>query len=306
MHIDRRGYAYRSERRGGRVCREYLGKGAHLQDIAFLDSYDRAQRDEQRQARRLQRAQVEAQDAEFKAYFDSVSATVRAVLESAGYHLHARSVWRKRRDAMPETIEKTAITKTATKAPKGDAHALLVPSDKAELLGLLKQAQAGDKDAAYQLRKALALPENANVRRNLAKIGDTGEMARQAVAGRIAGTNLLVAEAVEIHIENMSRELAGPCASPLEVLLAERVAFCCARLNQYETIYAQASGQGGMLIDDADHLEARIDQLHKRYLSAIKTLATVRKLQLPTVQINVGEQQVNVGTLNGAPSGQGV
>ncbi len=34
---------------------------------------------------------------------------------------------------------------------------------------------------------------------------------------------------------------------------------------------------------------------HKRYLSAIKTLAQVQKLQLPSVQFNVAEKQVNIG-----------
>jgi hypothetical protein len=37
-----------------------------------------------------------------------------------------------------------------------------------------------------------------------------------------------------------------------------------------------------------------MDRAHKRYLSAIKTLATVRKLAVPVLQINVAKQQVNV------------
>lgn len=34
---------------------------------------------------------------------------------------------------------------------------------------------------------------------------------------------------------------------------------------------------------------------HKRLLSALKTLAEVRRLMLPTVQVNIAEQQVNLG-----------
>ena len=36
------------------------------------------------------------------------------------------------------------------------------------------------------------------------------------------------------------------------------------------------------------------DRAHRRYLSAIRTLAQVRRLLTPAVQINVGENQVNV------------
>ncbi len=37
-----------------------------------------------------------------------------------------------------------------------------------------------------------------------------------------------------------------------------------------------------------------MDRAHNRYLSAIKTLATVRKLALPILQVNIAKKQVNV------------
>ena len=49
----------------------------------------------------------------------------------------------------------------------------------------------------------------------------------------------------------------------------------------------------------------RIDGAHRRYLDSIKALATVRKLQLPNVQVNIGEKQVNVANMNGAPASMG-
>ena len=36
----------------------------------------------------------------------------------------------------------------------------------------------------------------------------------------------------------------------------------------------------------------RLDKLHRRYLSAIKALAQIRKMG-PAVQINIAEQQIN-------------
>ncbi len=38
----------------------------------------------------------------------------------------------------------------------------------------------------------------------------------------------------------------------------------------------------------------RIDQAERRYVRSIKALAEVRRIQLPTVQVNIGEKQVNV------------
>jgi hypothetical protein len=38
--------------------------------------------------------------------------------------------------------------------------------------------------------------------------------------------------------------------------------------------------------------QRRLDRLHKRYLSSIKTLAQIRKLG-PAVQINIAEKQIN-------------
>ena len=42
--------------------------------------------------------------------------------------------------------------------------------------------------------------------------------------------------------------------------------------------------------------QKRLDYLHRRHLSAIKTLAQVRRLQLPVLQFNFAEKQVNVAT----------
>ena len=39
--------------------------------------------------------------------------------------------------------------------------------------------------------------------------------------------------------------------------------------------------------------QRRIDRAHRRFLSTLKTLAAVRRLALPALQINVARQQVN-------------
>jgi hypothetical protein len=48
-----------------------------------------------------------------------------------------------------------------------------------------------------------------------------------------------------------------------------------------------------MSLVQSEHRQRRIDRTHRRLISTIKTLATVRRLAIPAVQINVARQQVN-------------
>jgi hypothetical protein len=49
-----------------------------------------------------------------------------------------------------------------------------------------------------------------------------------------------------------------------------------------------------LTMKQVEHQEERRDRAHRRYLTAIKTLATVRKLALPVLQVNIAKKQVNV------------
>ena len=40
--------------------------------------------------------------------------------------------------------------------------------------------------------------------------------------------------------------------------------------------------------------DRKLSAAQRRYLRACETLARVRKLRLPTLQVNIGEKQVNV------------
>jgi hypothetical protein len=90
----------------------------------------------------------------------------------------------------------------------------------------------------------------------------------------------------------LKAELAGPDPTPLERLLADRVAACWLQLHYYEAILAQSLGN--MTIAQGHYQQRRIDSAHRRYLAAIKTLALVRKLAVPVLQVNIAKKQVNV------------
>ena len=93
-------------------------------------------------------------------------------------------------------------------------------------------------------------------------------------------------------LDAMGQELSGPEPSPLERLLVERIVMCWLHLYYAEAIYIQSMSE--LTLRQAEFHQKRITLAHNRYLSAIRTLAQVRRLGVPAVQVNIGEQQVNV------------
>ena len=96
-------------------------------------------------------------------------------------------------------------------------------------------------------------------------------------------------------LDSLRWEVAGPAPSTLERLLADRVAIGWLGLAVAEGTYHLALERGVSASDD-EFYQRRVERAQRRYLAAIKTLATVQRLGVPTVQINVADQQVNVAS----------
>jgi hypothetical protein len=92
--------------------------------------------------------------------------------------------------------------------------------------------------------------------------------------------------------------LAGPEPSVLERLLVDRVVACWIQIEYADLAYAQLATT--LTSGHRDYLQRRQDRAHRRYLSAIRTLAQVRRLVEPVVQVNIGAQQQNVATAAGS------
>ena len=108
---------------------------------------------------------------------------------------------------------------------------------------------------------------------------------------KACGKNILIQEAIVQKLDNLKAELEGPNPTPIERLLAERASLCWFIVNRYENAYVNAEGWS---IAQADLQQRKIDKAHARFLSALRTLAQVRKLALPTLQVNIAKNQVNV------------
>ena len=121
--------------------------------------------------------------------------------------------------------------------------------------------------------------------------GNLAKHAENGLIRKVAPKDLAVGEGLRKKLEAMRGELAGPALDPLERLLVERIVSCWLFLYHLETIYAS---KDSMSLELGSYYQKSIDRAHLRYLSAIKTLATVRKLALPVLQVNIAKKQVNV------------
>lgn len=157
----------------------------------------------------------------------------------------------------------------------------------ARLRALVGRAQRGDESALPALREYMKIPAIVDM------LG--GDLARQAETSLInaaAGKDLSWREALTRKLELLRAELAGPNPTPLERLLVERVVACWLQVHDADMRYAQ--GQKDCTLAWGEYQQRRQDRAHKRYLSAMRTLALVRKLALPVLQVNIARKQVNV------------
>jgi hypothetical protein len=96
------------------------------------------------------------------------------------------------------------------------------------------------------------------------------------------------------EIDTLAAELAGPKPTAAEIVLAQTAAISWFAFRLHEAQYADGvTSEGGMTLNQSEHAQRRIDRAHRRMLSTLKTLAAVRRLAAPALQINVASQQVN-------------
>jgi hypothetical protein len=163
-----------------------------------------------------------------------------------------------------------------------------------ELQALSDQAKGGDKEARKELRRVLhrSSPEV------VARASDLARWGQKVLIPTAAGKDPLMEEALVARLDLMRAEIAGQDASPLELLLTERIVSCWLLV---ETLEALVSVQLGPHLKPEQRSPMSYlryvfkwqESATRRFLSAIRELARVRKLQsaLPTLQKNI---QVNL------------
>ena len=164
-----------------------------------------------------------------------------------------------------------------------------------ELRTLSQRVEDGDKSARKELRKALreSAPEV------IYRASDISRRSQWVLAETIAGGEPLREEAIVTRLDLMCVEVAGENPTPLEVLLTERIVSSWLVVEVLEGLMNAQLKLG----EDAPRAPTNYlkfivgwqESAQRRYLSAIKELAQVRKLQsnTPGIQVNT---QINLGS----------
>ena len=273
------------------MVREYVGGGVPGELAARADALDRRRREQNAEAWRAERELIEGLDETLAWLHEATDALAGAVLAANGYRRHNRGEWRKRR-----VKDRDEATVGAGQTPKQDpAEELSLQEGLARFAEIATRVEAGEESALPDLRHALA---NAP--------GFAGELI--ALAGTVekrliaatAVNDPLMRELFAVAARDLREELGGTHPTPLERLLAERIAACWLQLQHAEALHARGSKDSDP--KRGDYHQRRLDRAHRRYLSAIRTLAQVRRLLKPgtpqVAQINIAERQINTASVS--------
>jgi hypothetical protein len=170
-----------------------------------------------------------------------------------------------------------------------------------ERRALVERVMDGDQGALPELRAMFAAHPDAAVR-----VFDPARTLHADLAAEMSDPDdLLFPELVMARADALRRELEGEHPTALERLLCERAATCWLVLHFLEIRTPSSvttDGRPPSLVfrEQHDHMVTRA---HERYMSALLTLAKVRRLLRPEVQqVNIaaaGAQQLNMA---GTPS----
>ena len=166
------------------------------------------------------------------------------------------------------------------------------------LRALSEKAEGGDKSARKELRKALreSAPEV------ISRASDIGSRGRWVLIKTIA-RDPLTEEALVARLDVMHADIAGPDPSSLEVLLTERICSLWLLIEVLEMLVSvqlssELPREHRSPMSYLRHVFKWQESANRRFLSAIRELARVRKLQnnTPGVQFNT---QINLATTGG-------
>ncbi len=168
--------------------------------------------------------------------------------------------------------------------------------DSQVLMDLSRRAEKGDAQAMSELRKTLLHNDIWDCLANMVAFTE------EAQIKLITGDNQDFAGSIKRQVAKLKAELGGHTCTPIERLIVDRIAVCWLQANYADTIYAQ--NMKGLSIRWGDYFQRQQDRANRRLLSALRSLASVRKLPLAVLQVNI-DKQVNIAGCAAAPELEG-
>ena len=157
-----------------------------------------------------------------------------------------------------------------------------------DVVALANKMASGDKKAGETLVKLMR--KHSEIADVILKLTSTLETSWI----EYATSDVFTRFAYEERARKLRRELRGQGSTPLERILIDRIVMCWLQVEIAERQYLGMM-KGGVTVAKGKFYEELQDRAHRRYISAIKALAQVRRLQRPAIaQLNLANHQINV------------
>ena len=156
---------------------------------------------------------------------------------------------------------------------------------------ILSRICKGDKSALPEFRKMLKDDPY------LIEVGNLATRAEEVLLDVIATKDDLARREITLAKLAALRKELGPAGSPIESMLIERVVACWAQVYLADCQYYKKMADG-MTFEAGEYWQRQQDRAHRRFLSAVKMLATVRRLARP-IQVHLSANAAPA--VNGEP-----
>jgi hypothetical protein len=100
-------------------------------------------------------------------------------------------------------------------------------------------------------------------------------------------------EGLERRLAQLQKDLAAEGDGPVEVLLIDRIVFAWLAVNHSDIQLAEAMRRS-VTTRELKYLERQQERTQRNLVRATQSLATLRRLRLPAIHVNAGDQQISV------------
>jgi hypothetical protein len=191
---------------------------------------------------------------------------------------------KKRRRVRPRNAKTLSQTKGSKRLTKSPAEAADLEDSSEDQL--LTQMEAGlSKPEVFERFKR----ELANSTQ-LVGVGDLSAIAEKSWVKLAVGDSPLFVASLQLTLARLKSDLGGAKPTPLERLLIEDISVAWLQLHYEDIVCAQQYGEVSR--ERGEYIQRRQERAHRRYISALRALAQLRRIPVPLVQINVAQNQV--------------
>jgi hypothetical protein len=165
------------------------------------------------------------------------------------------------------------------------------------LQAVVELLKRGHREVLPKLRELLAAQPEV-----FQYVGDLGRQSERAWVEMLGGKDDLLKESVILYAEELKKSLAGPKATALERLAAERIAACWLETEYHSAWIAEHPEADGTKVGELH--QKRFEAAHRRIERTMTTLATIRKLLPRTIEVSLLQKPAVASSVQSIIGGQ--